>query len=204
MITADPYVDLSFHISGVEPLWSDHGYSLYGAISRVLPQIHEPNEIAVLPISGQQIGGRRMQLIKSSRLTLRVSSTDIASWLGLAGKTLEIGGAKVQVGVPEIRGLIPATALRSRLVTTKNCQDQTRFEAELNRQMKALGLSDQVIVTIIKRRTVRIHEKEVVGYEVVLEGLSAEESIAIQTSGLGGRRHMGCGVFVAYMRVEAK
>jgi len=95
MITADPYVDLSFHISGVEPLWSDHGYSLYGAISRVLPQIHEPNEIAVLPISGQQIGGRQMQLTRSSRLTLRVSSTDIASWLGLAGKTLEIGGAKV-------------------------------------------------------------------------------------------------------------
>jgi len=133
-----------------------------------------------------------------------VASTDIASWLGLAGKTLEIGGAKVQVGVPEIRALIPATALRSRLVTTKNCQDPTRFEAELNRQMKALGLSDQVIVTIIKRRTVRIHEKEVVGYEVVLEGLSAEESIAIQTAGLGGRRHMGCGIFVAYLRVEAK
>jgi len=94
--------------------------------------------------------------------------------------------------------------LRSRLVTTKNCQDQTRFEAELNRQMKALGVSDHVIVTIIKRRTVRIHDKEVVGYEVVLEGLSAEESIAIQTAGLGGRRHMGCGIFVAYLRVEAK
>ena len=204
MITEDPYVDLSFHLSGVQPLWSDHGYWLYGAISRVLPQIHQPNEIAVLPISGQQIGGRQMQLTKSSRLTLRVASTDIASWLGLAGKTLEIGGAKVQVGVPEIRALIPATALRSRLVTTKNCQDQTRFEAELNRQMKALGLSDQVIVTIIKRRTVRIHDKEVVGYEVVLEGLNAEESISIQTAGLGGRRHMGCGVFVAFLRTGTK
>ena len=151
MITDDPYVDLSFHISGVQPLWSDHGYCLYGAISRVLPQIHQPNEIAVLPISGQQIGGRQMQLTRSSRLTLRVASTDIASWLGLAGKTLEIGGSKVQIGVPEIRSLIAATALRSRLVTTKNCQDQTRFEAELNRQMKALGLSDQVIVTIFNR-----------------------------------------------------
>ncbi len=204
MITEDPHVDLSFHISGVQPLWSDHGYSLYGAISRVLPQIHEPNEIAVLPISGQQIGGRQMQLTRSSRLTLRVASSDIASWLGLAGKTLEIGGARVQIGVPEIHAIIPATALRSRLVTTKNCQDQTRFEAELHRQMKALGLNDQVIVTIIKRRTVRIHDKEVVGYEVVLEGLSAEESISIQTAGLGGRRHMGCGIFVAHQRVEAK
>ena len=70
--------------------------------------------------------------------------------------------------------------------------------------MKALGLSDQVIVTIIKRRTVRIHDKEVVGNEVLLEGLSAEESIAIQTAGLGGRMHMGCGVFVVYLRVKAK
>ena len=111
MIAADPFVDLSFHISGRQPLWSDHGYSLYGAISRVLPQVHQPNDIGILPISGQQIGGRQMQLTKTSRLTLRVPSTDIASWLGLAGKSLEIGGAKVQIGVPEIRGLIPATEI---------------------------------------------------------------------------------------------
>ena len=198
MITADPFVDLSFHISGPQPLWSDHGFSLYGAISRVLPQVHQPNDIGILPISGQQIGGRQMQLTKTSRLTLRVPSTDIASWLGLAGKSLEIGGTKVQIGVPEIRGLIPATALRSRLVTTRNGQDQSRFEAELNRQMKELGVSDEVIVTIVKRRTVRVHEKEIVGYEVVLEGLSADESIAIQSAGLGGRRHMGCGIFVVH------
>jgi len=196
MITSDPFIDLSFHISGRQSISADHGYSLYGAIARLLPQVHQPNEIGILPISGQLVGDRRMQLTKASRLTLRVASTDIATWLGLAGKTLEIGSTKVQVGVPEVRGLVPSTALRSRLVTTKNCQDQTRFEAELNRQMKELGLSDQVIVTIIKRRTVRIHDKEVVGYEVVLEGLSAEESISIQTYGLGGRRHMGCGIFV--------
>lgn len=201
MITADPFVDLSFHISGAHPLRSDHGYSLYGAISRVLPHVHQPNEIGILPISGKSVGGRQMQLTKSSRLTLRVASTDIVSWLALAGKTLEIVGAKVQVGVPEIRGLIPATALRGRLVTTKNCQNQARFEAELSRQMKAIGVSDQVIVTIAKRRTVRIHEKEVVGYEVILEGLSAAESIAIQTTGLGGRRHMGCGIFVAHLSI---
>jgi CRISPR-associated protein Cas6 len=197
MITADPFVDLAFYVSGTHPLWSDHGYALYGAIARVLPHVHQPNEIGILPISGQQVGGRQIQLTKSSRLTLRVASTDIASWLALAGKTLDLGGAKIQVGVPEIRGLIAATALRSRLVTTKNGQDQSRFEAELSRQMKSLGVSDEVIVTIVKRRTVRIHNKEVVGYEVVLEGLNADESIAIQTAGLGGRRHMGCGNFVA-------
>jgi hypothetical protein len=31
---------------------------------------------------------------------------------------------------------------------------------------------------------------------VIIEGLTAEESLTIQEKGIGGRRHMGCGVFV--------
>ncbi|MGE3851660.1 MAG: type I-MYXAN CRISPR-associated protein Cas6/Cmx6 [Planctomycetota bacterium] len=46
------------------------------------------------------------------------------------------------------------------------------------------------------RRTVRIRDKEVVGYAMMVEGLSATDSIRLQTHGLGGRRHFGCGVFV--------
>lgn len=34
------------------------------------------------------------------------------------------------------------------------------------------------------------------GYEVVLEGLTAKESLHFPEKGLGGRRHMGCRVFV--------
>ena len=198
MLTSKNCIDLAFQVTSQSPLGSDHGYQLFGAIARLLPQIHEPNGIAVLPISGQQIGDRRIQLGKSSRLTIRVTSSDIAAWLPLAGKTLDVAGAKLQIGVPEIRSLIPTTALRSRLVTTKNCQDQPRFELELRRQMTALGVSEQAIFSIGKRRTIRIRDKEVVGYEVILEGLTADESLSIQTIGLGGRRHMGCGVFVPH------
>ena len=199
MLTSENCIDLAFQVTSQTPMFSDHGYQLFGAISRLLPQVHEPNGIAVLPISGQQIGDRKIQLGKSSRLTIRVASTDIATWLPLAGKTLDVAGAKLQIGVPEIRSLIPATALRSRLVTTKNCQDQPRFELELRKQMAAFGVNEQAIFSIGKRRTIRIRDKEVVGYEVIIEGLTADESLAIQTSGLGGRRHMGCGVFVAML-----
>jgi CRISPR-associated protein Cas6 len=53
-----------------------------------------------------------------------------------------------------------------------------------------------------KRRTLRIKDKEVVGYEVKLEGLTVAESLNIQEQGLGGRRHMGCGVFVPMDRCK--
>lgn len=49
-----------------------------------------------------------------------------------------------------------------------------------------------------------LHGKEVVGYELVIEGLTADESVAIQTTGLGGRRHMGCGVFVPHLQAEVR
>jgi CRISPR-associated protein Cas6 len=197
MIISEPYIDLSFSLQSSSPIWSDHGFSLFGAISRVLPEAHEANGIGILPIAGSQIGQRKIQIDARSRLTLRIPSNDIARWIPLAGKTLEVDGVLLQVGVPEVRSLVPTTAIRSRLVTTKNGQDQSRFEAEIRRQIEAMGVSAEAIVSITKRRTIRIHSKEVVGYEVVIEGLNFDDSLAIQTHGLGGRRHMGCGVFVA-------
>lgn len=196
MIAYEPYVDLSFRVRSDSPLWSDHGFALFGAISRLLPDAHESNNVGILPIAGRQIGERRIQLDDRSRLTLRVPSAEIARWLPLAGKSVDVAGVSLHVGIPEVRALIPATALRCRLVTTKNCQDQSRFEAEIRRQLTAIAVTDEAIVSIGKRRTIRIHGKEVVGYELVIEGLAADESLAIQTIGLGGRRHMGCGVFV--------
>lgn len=203
MIISEPYIDLSFSLQSSSPIWSDHGFSLFGAISRILPEAHEANGVGILPIAGSQIGQRKIQIDARSRLTLRIPSGDIARWIPLAGKTLEVDGVLLQVGVPEVRGLVPTTAIRSRLVTTKNGQDQSRFEAEIRRQIGALGVSPEAIVSITKRRTIRIHSKEVVGYEVVIEGLSFDDSLAIQTHGIGGRRHMGCGVFVAHRPLES-
>ena len=94
-----------------------------------------------------------MQLTNHSRLVIRTSTEQISLWLALAGKSLDIGGSKIRVGVPQIFALQPATALRSRLVTTKNCQDQARFETELRRQLDVLEVSSAAIVTVRKHRT---------------------------------------------------
>ena len=197
------YVDLSFSLVGNNAIAADHGYALYGAISRLLPAVHQENGNAVHSIRGRQVGNRQLMLMPWSALTIRVSDDQIAAMLPLAGKAIRLGAVGVRIGVPTVRALVPATALRSRLVVIKvaNIQPQSvtaeQFAAAVRRQLDEIGVSSQAIVTIGKRRTLRVKQRELVGYEVIVEDLTAEEAIAIQEQGLGGKRHMGCGVFVS-------
>ena len=192
-------VDIAFALAGQQPLPADHGYVLYGALSRAVPALHTSNGIGVHPIRGEQVGNRQMSLTAKSRLVLRIDPDHISQVLTLSGHQLDISGSQLLVGVPEVWTLRPATALRSRLVTIKlpDGTDREPFEQAIRRQLTAMGVSTESIVTLGKRRTLRIKDKEVVGYEVVLEGLTAEESLDVHEIGIGGRRHMGCGVFVA-------
>lgn len=192
-------IDLAFHCLSSDTLAADHAYALYGAVSRLLPAFHGENGYALHPIGGRQVGGRRMALTPTSRLTLRLPVDRIAEALPLAGRALRIGDATVQVGVPEVRPLIPAPALRSRLVTIKGFFEPESFAEAVRRQLahETLAVSDDATITVVKRRTLRIKDREIVGYETLIEGLTADESLRVQEAGLGGRRHMGCGVFVA-------
>ena len=42
----------------------------------------------------------------------------------------------------------------------------------------------------------RVKNITIAGHALALFGLSAQASLAVQRHGLGGRRHMGAGVFV--------
>ena len=191
-------VDLAFPVMSTEPIPADHGYHLYGAVSRVLSSLHQQNGIGIHPIRGQQIGNRRLSLDQRSRLIFRTDTEGIGGLIQVAGKQLNVAGTNVRVGVPQIWTLRPAAALRSRLVTIKLKEgvDEQSFQDAARRQLDQLAISDEAILTLGKRRTLRIKDKEVVGYEVIIEGLTAEESLDLQEKGIGGRRHMGCGVFV--------
>lgn len=192
------YLDLHFNLTTTSAIPADHGYLLYSALSRILPAIHSENGVGVLPITGRQIGDRLLMLMPWSDLGLRTRENHISQVIPLAGKRINLAGRTLGIGVPTVHALEPRTALRSRLVTIKGFMDPEEFKAATRRQLDALEVSPEVTLTLGKRRTLRIKDKEVVGHEVLLEGLSAQESIAVQESGLGGRRHMGCGVFVPY------
>ena len=84
--------------------------------------------------------------------------------------------------------------------TTRNGQCERRFDEEIARQLTGLGIT--VSAMRGRRRVFRIKDKTVVGYGVRIAGLNATESLRLQEHGLGGRRKMGCGVFVPVRRSE--
>jgi CRISPR-associated protein Cas6 len=201
-------VDLAFSIVSPHAIPADHGYLLYSAVSRALPEAHQADGYGIHPIRGRQLGGRTLQLTEHSRLVIRADAEQIARFLPLAGKPLQLLDRTLRIGVPQVRSLVPAVALRSRLVTIKLPEAVSQsagaaaeaFLAAAGRQLADLGISKEAALSLGKRRTLRIKDKEVVGYEVLVEGLAAEESLALQERGLGGRRHMGCGIFSRVVR----
>jgi len=186
-------VDLAFRLTGSKvPV--DHGYALYSAISRILPEIHGAKNIGVHPIRGTYSGNGELMLRDSSRLVIRLESERIGEFLKLAGKRLEIDSHNLRVGVPEVRLLPSRASLYSRLVTIKGFMEASAFLEAAKRQLEKLGIKTEIQVG--ERRTLRVKDKQVVGFEVAALGLDAEDSLRLQEHGLGGRRHMGCGIFL--------
>jgi len=214
-MSPESVVDVGFPLTG-RSLPLDHGYALYGALSRLLPALHpEPRDSGdggsppaawgIHPVRGLRAGPGLLTLDRSSLLKVRLPASCIAEVLSLAGKTLEIEGHRVAVGVPRILALESRAALRARFVTIKHHEGEPAEFALAARQQLAripgLGIDpERIAVDVGGRRVMRISDKKVVGFQVALDGLDAAASLAVQVHGLGGRRHMGAGVFVPWGR----
>ena len=84
-----PSIDLAFRLTGpAVPV--DHGYALYAALSRILPDLHTAKGVGVQPIRGIYSGNGTLHLADFSRLILRLPDEQIRAYLKLAGKRVEI------------------------------------------------------------------------------------------------------------------
>jgi len=211
-------VDLAFRVSGGS-IPADHGYLLYSAICKHVPDLHDlgadgrPNA-GVHPIGGRFSGSRALTITSSSRLILRLNSQSVPAFLPLVGKQLSLGGSALQVGTPEVKALIPAARLYSRLVTIKNAMEPGALLEAVRMQLASLNVSGKPGLVRRQgakalegrsqsldgrcefvRRTLRIRDKDVVGFALEVQDLGDEDSVKLQETGLGGRRKFGCGVF---------
>jgi len=188
-----PYIDLAFRLNGTT-IPVDHGYALYAALSRIAPEVHEAKELGVQPIRGVYGGDGKLHLADFSRLILRLPDDQIRMYLTLAGKKLDVDGHSLRIGIPEVLLLRPVASLRARLVTIKGFMETETFLDAVKRQLQDLQVAGEA--QIGERKTFRIKDKQVVGFSLGITNLTAEESLTLQEKGLGGRRRMGCGMFV--------
>jgi len=195
---ATPAIDVAFPLQG-DAIPVDHGYALYAALAH-LPTVgawlHETDQVAIHPVRGHYAGNGLLKLSDASRLRLRLPAACLPQVLPLAGKSVEIDGHRLRIGVPQTTLPQSAVALYAHVVTTRNGQDEDRFDAEIRHQLDTLAIRARP--TRGKRRVLRIRDKNVIGHSLLVSELTAEESIRLQETGLGGRRKMGCGVFIPW------
>jgi CRISPR-associated protein Cas6 len=219
--------DVVFPLEG-EALPLDHGYPLFGAIARLVPAIHREPRWGIHPVRGEAQPRGPLRLTDRATLSIRVPNAAIGQLMPLAGARLEVDGHHVQLGAPRVWPLRPTAALQARLVVVASVVDVDADEAQqrqqmldsMRRKLARMPLemdAERIEVTIGRRHVLRIggaRERQrragavvdrdiIVGFQVALTGLEATASLVVQSEGLGGRRHMGCGLFVPAPRVIA-
>jgi CRISPR-associated protein Cas6 len=198
-----PVIDLSFVLVGSTiPL--DHGYALFSSLCRIVPELHGDTTIGVHPIRGRQTAPGVLSLTERSRLKIRLPAENVAPYIAIAGKEIELDGHRLQVGIPQVEGLVPAESLASRLVTFRNALtpesllDHVRGELD---RMRIAARPELVPATRAKfagqpiRRVLMVKDKRVVGFALRVFELSPDASLQLQGHGMGGRRRMACGLF---------
>lgn len=195
-----PSVIVQFPAQGRQ-LPADHGYALYSAITRYLPILHGASWLGLELLSG--VPWREGIIVLPTRgasLRLRIPADRYGHVLPLAGRRLDISGHAIRLGIPSARPLTPAPSLYARCVTIKKFTDPEPFLEAARRQLDALGLTATLELPVDeqgrpRRRILTIQGKHVVGFSLAAHGLNDEDSLHLQTSGIGGRRAMGCGHF---------
>lgn len=197
----EPFVELNFPVRG-KYLPADHNYGLYAAFIHLIPELRQQTTLSILTVPGFGDRQGKILLTEQSCLKIRVPVSNIPLVYQLAGKRVCIGVHEIQIGIPEISIIRPAAKLRARIVTIKGYTETESFLAAVQRQLNNLGIiSGKLSIPRDRdgkpsRKTIKIQRYTIVGFTTEVSSLSDEDSLRLQQHGLGGRRHMGCGIFV--------
>lgn len=186
------YIELKIPIVGNQ-IPTNHGYDLFSAICRHVPEAHDSDWLAIDTLAGMANGNGTTELDPKTKLKIRIPQERVTLMLKLAGKRLNLGQHEIQLGTPQISLLRPSSSLHARIVTIKNHREESTFFEAVRQKLDSLSIAGEIAIG--KRRVIRVSNHVVVGFAVTLYGLSNESSILLQEKSIGGRRHFGCGYF---------
>lgn len=190
------WVELAWSVMG-DRIPADHNYRLYSALVERIPSLKEM-DWQLNTITGIPDHQGWIKLGRQSRLMVRCHLDHVTAFSTLDGYVLRVGQTLMQLGSMEGHSLVPHETLESRIVIIKlqygTRVDPFKFAVSLGKQLERLGID--TMPEIGDRGCIRVNGNAVVGYGIRFNGLRPEESLKLQVNGLGGKRRMGCGVFV--------
>lgn len=190
-----PTFDIRWSVQHRESIPLQHQYSLLATLSRIVPEIHNDKRIGIHTIRGIHDGPGRLRLSERSVVAIRAPLELVASLIPLSGKKLDLAGHLLRLGVATLHQIAPSGNLFCPIVTIKGFMDHNQFRGAVIRQLDSIKVRQSITVDVGPRRIVRVKDSTIVGFSVLLAGLDAVESVRIQSEGIGGRRHFGCGIF---------
>ena len=204
MVEQDQIADAVFAIT-CPTLPVDHAYALSQAIAEALPWFAGEPQAGLHTVHGAASGSgwtrpegadALLQLPQRARLALRLPASRLEDAAALAGRTLDVAGWPLRVGKMTPRPLARITTLFSRCVLLEAPHEGAFIELA-TAELAALGIRAERI--LCGRVTpVATPERTYEARSLMLAGLTLEHSLALQQSGLGAERHLGCGLFIPH------
>jgi len=193
-----PVVDVCFPIVQGRSLEVDHGHALYLALAARCAGLARIPGLGIHTVRGS-LGTQKGELLLAgeSEVRLRVPAGSAALLKDLAGSELDVAGRAIRLGEPHSHALGPLPALWARTVTM-HFRDLSVGAAQAQLAFRIAREFPWACFRILRPRTIRFEGRQLLGFEVAARNLGPEASLLLQIQGLGGRRALGCGLFVPF------
>ncbi len=206
-------LDLAFRLSG-GTLAVEHAHALCQALLAELPWLADEPRCGVHQIHAAASGNgwtrpdrnarEVLNLSRRTRLTLRLPRERLADAERLRGRSLDIGGHRLQLGDASERPLMPSSTLYARYVICDDVghQDEERFIDWVAEVLRGMGIAPTRVLCGMTSH-IDLPAERLAARSLMLAALPPDASLELQQRGLGGGRLMGCGLFVPHKSIEA-
>jgi len=196
-------VDVAFALRG-ETIPADHGGKLYRLLADRLPWLETEPHAGVHSIRGARIGADVLHVGGRGRLMLRLPRERAEAAFALSGTRLALGDG-IELGEPRLRALFAHGTLYSPRVTL-DAEDEHAFQRRLAEALRQAGIGCETVCGHGSRSENEAESgaaRPIAGFSVLLHGLNAAQSLAMQARGLGAARKLGWGLFVPHRSAAA-
>ena len=199
-------VDVAFRLSG-RWLPADHAGALREAVVKILPWLEDEPGAGIHSIHGAASGngwerpargaGEMLALSRRTRLVLRVPVHRTGDTDALCGRRLDVGGCQLTTGARQRRELRPAGTVFARYVVDEASGNEERFVDRVASELEARSVTARKLLCGRSHRIGLAHGM-LTARSLLIADLGHDESLAIQCSGIGPGRLLGCGLFVPH------